>query len=137
MLAVSNKLFKISVNRIFAKLLKMKIDFMSELKTGEVLLITDSVGAAAQAGASVGLDSLIGFYAGTISPSIGLTAGGAKVLLRQIQITKTDDGLQIFVRNQNTKAFSLAFDVNYFINLMQIKAETVNTDLHTDAFLLN
>lgn len=113
------------------------VDFMAELKTGEVLLISDSIGAAAQAGASVGLESLIGFYAGPISPSIGLTAGGAKVLLRQIQITKTDDGLQVFVRNQNTRAFSLAFDVNYFINLMKIKAETVNTDLHTDAFILN
>ncbi|MBC7456789.1 MAG: hypothetical protein H7235_00825, partial [Bdellovibrionaceae bacterium] len=113
------------------------VDFMAELKAGEVLLITDSIGAAAQVGASVGLDSLIGFYAGPISPSIGLTAGGAKILLRQIQITKTNDGLQIFIRNQNTKAFSLAFDVNYFINLMKIKAETVNTDLHTDAFLLN
>jgi hypothetical protein len=113
------------------------VDFMAELRSGEVLLITDSIGAAAQAGASVGLDSLIGFYAGPISPSIGLTAGGAKVLLRQIQITKTDDGLQVFVRNQNTRAFSLAFDVNYFINLLKIKAETVNTDLHTDAFILN
>ncbi len=113
------------------------VSFINEMRSGEVFLITDSITGAAQAGVNVGLDSLIGFYAGTLSPTIGLTAGGAKVLLRQIQITKTNDGLQIFVRDQNTKAFSLEFSLNYFVNLMKIKGETINTDLHTDAFILN
>jgi hypothetical protein len=113
------------------------VTFMNELRSGEVFLITDSISSAAQAGVNVGLDSLVGLYAGPLSPTIGLSAGGAKIILRQIQIVKTDDGLQIFVRDQNTKAFSLAFDFNYFINLLQIKRDTLKTDLHTDAFILN
>ena len=113
------------------------VSFMSELRSGEVFLISDSISGSAQVGVNAGIDSLIGFYAGSISPTVGLSAGGAKILLRQIQITKTDDGLQIFVRNQNSKAFSLTFDFNYFINLLKIKNETLVTDLHTDAFLLN
>lgn len=111
--------------------------FMSELRSGEVFLITDSIALAGQKGVEVGLDSLIGLYAGPLSPTVGLSYGGAKVILRQTQIVKTDEGLQVFVRDQNTKAYSLAFDFNYFINLMKIKAETIKTQLHTDAFILN
>ena len=33
------------------------VDFMAQLRTGEVFLITDSIGAAAQAGVNVGLDT--------------------------------------------------------------------------------
>lgn len=111
--------------------------FLNELRIGEVFIISESIAFGAQAGAQLGLDSLIGFNSGAFSPTVGLTAGGGKVLLRQIQIIKTEEGLQVFVRDQNSKAFSLSLDFNYFINLMKIKAETLKTDLHTDAFILN
>lgn len=111
--------------------------FLNNLRPGEVFLITDSVSMGAQGGVEVGLDSLIGINTGMVSPTVGLSAGGAKVILRQIQIIKTDDGLQVLVRNQNTKAFNIGIDVNYFINLLKIKNENLRTDLHTDAFVLN
>ena len=110
--------------------------FISALKIGEVFTITDSVGIMGQMGTSLGLDALVAFSS-TVQPQLVLSAGGGKVILRQTQITRTDAGFQVFIRDQNTKVKNLTFDVNYFINLLKIKYETKNTDLHTDAFILN
>jgi hypothetical protein len=110
-------------------------DFFANFKNGEVFTITESVGAGAQLGFAYALDALMGF-AGQV-PSVGLNAGANGVLLRQVQITKTPTGFQVFIRNQNTAAFSLTVDVNYFINLLKIKHDTTLTDLHTDAYILN
>lgn len=111
-------------------------EFFANFKNGEVFTITESFGAGAQAGYKYGLEAILGFASQT-GPSLGLSAGGNKVILRQTQITKTDAGFQIFIRNQNTKAFQVTVDVNYFINLLKVKHETTITDLHTDAYILN
>ncbi len=110
-------------------------EFVSTLKTGEVFTITESVGVAGQMGYDAGLDALIGFSGVTV-PTFSVSVGTQKVILRQTQIIRTDLGFQIYIRNQNSKALSLTFDFNYFINLLKIKNETTLTDLHTDAFIL-
>lgn len=111
-------------------------EFFQNFKNGEVFTITESIGAGGSVGYMYALDALIGFTAQTV-PSIGLSAGANAVLLRQTQITKTEAGFQVFIRNQNTKAFQVTFDVNYFINLLKVKNESTFTDLHTDAYILN
>lgn len=111
-------------------------EFFQNFKNGEVFTITESVGAGGSVGYMYALDALIGFTAQTV-PTVGLSAGANAVLLRQTQITKTEAGFQVFIRNQNTKAFQVTFDVNYFINLLKVKHESTFTDLHTDAYILN
>lgn len=111
-------------------------EFFANFKTGEVFTITESVGAGGSIGYMYALDALLGFTAQTV-PSVGLSAGANAVILRQTQITKTESGFQIFIRNQNSKAFQVTFDVNYFINLLKVKHESTYTDLHTDAYILN
>ncbi len=111
-------------------------EFVAALKNGEVFTITESIGVAGQVGYDAGLDVLMGFTGSTI-PTVSISAGLQKVILRQTQIVRTATGFQIYLRNQNTKAFNITFDYNYFINLLKIKHETTLTDLHTDAFLLN
>jgi hypothetical protein len=111
-------------------------DFISALKVGEVFTITDSVALMAKVGTDLGLDGLVGLLS-SYQPTLGLSAGGGKVIMRQTQISRTDAGFQIFIRDQNSKVFSVQMDANYFINLLRIKAETKNTDLKTDAFILN
>ena len=97
-------------------------EFVAALKTGEVFTITESVGVAGQMGYDAGLDALIGFSGVTV-PTFSLSVGTQKVILRQTQIIRTDVGFQIYLRNQNSKALSLTFDFNYFINLLKIKNE--------------
>lgn len=111
-------------------------EFIAALKIGEVFTITDSVALMTRAGSDLGLDSLIGLLS-SYQPTIGLSAGGGKVIMRQTQISRTDTGFQIFVRNQNMKVFNVQLDANYFINLLKIKHETKKTDLKTDVFILN
>ncbi|MFN3455414.1 MAG: hypothetical protein ACK41T_10685 [Pseudobdellovibrio sp.] len=110
--------------------------FVANLQVGEVFTITESIGVAGRFGYETGLDNLISFTASTI-PTIGLSAGGNRIILRQTQFTRTAEGLQVFLRNQNGKVFDVSFDFNYYINLLKIKHETTLTDLHTDAFILN
>lgn len=111
-------------------------DFLNALKVGEVFTITDSIGLSGRIGFTTGLDALIGF-ASVMRPTVGFSADGNKVILRQIQFLKTSDGLQIYIRNQNNKVFGLEFNVNYFINLLKIRAQTTKLDLHTKVYLLN
>lgn len=111
-------------------------EFFANFKNGEVFTITESVGAGGSVGYMYALDALLGFTAQTV-PTVGLSGGANAVLLRQTQITKTDKGFQVFIRNQNSKAFQVTFDVNYFINLLKVKHESTYTDLHTDAYILN
>ncbi len=111
-------------------------NFISALKIGEVFTITDSVSIMGKAGTDLGLDGLVGLLS-TYQPTISLSASGGKVIMRQVQISRTDAGFQVFIRNQNMKVFSVQLDANYFINLLKIQHETKHTDLKTDAFILN
>lgn len=111
-------------------------EFFENFKHGEVFTITDSVAVGANVGFQYGIEALIGYTATTI-PTLGITGGVNGIILRQTQITRTTNGFQVFIRDQNSKAYNVAFDLNYFINLMSVKHETLNTDLQTDAFVLN
>lgn len=111
-------------------------EFFANLAVGEVFTITSSVGGGAQYGWNYGLDNIIGFT-GSHIPTLGFMAGSNKVILKQLQIIRTPQGFQIFIRKQDTKAFNVAVDFNYFMNLLKIKNDTPVTKLHTDAFILN
>lgn len=111
-------------------------EFLLALKIGEVFTITDSVGIMGRVGANAAIDALVGFTS-IGSPTASLSVDASGVLLRQVQFSRTADGLQIYVRNGNTKAFGVQFDVNYFINLMRIRSQTAKADLHTSAYLLD
>lgn len=111
-------------------------EFLTALKTGEVFTITDSIGGTAQFGINTTMASIAGLAA-PFSLTGGLSVDGNMVVLRQIQFVRTDAGLQIYIRDQNSKAFGLEMNVNYFINLLKIRAETKRMDLHTRAYLLD
>jgi hypothetical protein len=111
--------------------------FLSDLREGEVFTITDSVALAAYAQVSASLDVLMGFTPLNFLNSVALGADGSRVILRQTSFMRTKEGVQVYVRNQNSKAFGLTLDVNYFINLLNIRASTTTSQLHTDAFIID
>lgn len=110
-------------------------EFLQSLKVGEVFTITDSIGLVGQIGVSTAIDALIGFS--TYGLSIGVGADANKIIMRQIQFVRTAEGLQIYVRNQNNKAYGLEFNVNYFINLFKIRSQTTKKDIKTKVYLVN
>ncbi|MBC7465287.1 MAG: hypothetical protein H7256_04790, partial [Bdellovibrio sp.] len=111
--------------------------FLSQLQEGEVFTITDSVGVMGRAGISKTLDALAGFTS-LGQPSLALSVDATEsVILRQVQVIRTAEGIQIFIRDGNALMFGVQFDANYFINLLRIRYQTTSTDLHTEAYLID
>ena len=124
------------LNKLTAPLKDGKLtEFLNALKVGEVFTITDSIGLSAQIGVNTALDAIVGFA--SYGLTVGVAADGNKIIMRQIQFVRTQDGLQVYVRNQNNKAFGLEFNVNYFINLFKIRSQTTWRDIKTKVYMLN
>ncbi|MFP5520084.1 MAG: hypothetical protein ACLGGX_09285 [Bdellovibrionia bacterium] len=111
--------------------------FLSELREGEVFTISDSVALSSYIQLGSALDVVLGLSPLDFINSLTFGADGARVLLRQTSFMKLNGQIQIFVRDQTTKAKGLTMDVNYFINLLRIRASTTNSDLKTDAFVID
>ena len=110
-------------------------EFLSQLQNNEVFTITDSIAVNGQLSWKTGLSALIGI--GSVAPTLGVSADAGTVNLRQIQFTRTDAGLQIFIRNNNQKMFGVGLDVDYYINLLKLQTQTTYSDYKTDIFQLN
>lgn len=111
--------------------------FMQDFKEGEVFTITDSVVAGLGAQTLTTFDFLLGMEPLAFINSISIGADTSLAVLRQTSFMKTRDGIQIFVRNQTSKAAGLNFDVNYFINLMRLRAQGIQSDLKSDVFVID
>ncbi len=110
--------------------------FLSNLRTGEVFTITDSVIGTLYGQISAGFDALMGIAPLNFLNTVSLGADASRVVLRQTSVARTANGLQVFVRQQHSKVYGLTLDVNYFINLLKIRAQTQAADLKTDAFVI-
>ncbi len=112
--------------------------FFSGLRNGEVFTISDAIATSAYLRAVTSLDMLMGITPFNFMNSISLGVDGSRVILSQVQITKVSgDNLQIYVRKQNARLRGLEFDANFFLNVLNVRAETKKTDLHTDAFVID
>ncbi|MDG0816140.1 hypothetical protein [Bdellovibrio svalbardensis] len=117
---------------------KIPLDaFLSDLREGEVFTITDSVALAAYAQVSASIDTLMGITPLDFMNTVTLGVDGSRAILRQTSFMRTSEGVQVYVRAQSANAFGLSLDVNYFINLLRVRAQTTLTDLHTDAFIID
>ncbi|MFN7904638.1 MAG: hypothetical protein ACK5P5_05595 [Pseudobdellovibrionaceae bacterium] len=112
--------------------------FFSGLRNGEVFTITDSIATSAYLRVVTSIDMMMGISPLNFMNSISLGVDGSRVILTQTQFTKTSaTNMQVFVRKQNSRIRGVEVDANFFLNLMTIRAETKNTDLHTDAFVID
>lgn len=111
--------------------------FLSELREGEVFTITDSVALAGYAQVSSSLDVLMGISPLNFMASVSVGGDASRAILRQTSFMKTKEGIQVYVRSQTTKALGMSLDVNYFINLIRVRASTTWADYNTDAFIID
>ncbi len=112
-------------------------DFVNDFKEGEVFTITDSVVAGVAGQLLTTFDFLMGMEPLNFINNITMGADASRIVLRQTSFMRTRDGIQIFVRNQTSNAAGLNFDVNYFINLMKLRAQNLQTDIKSDAFVID
>lgn len=111
--------------------------FLSELRDGEVFTITDSLSLVGYAQVSNSLDNLLGIGPSQFANSMSIGADVSRVLLRQVSFMKLNGSVQVYVRDQTSKAFGLTLDVNYFLNLLRVRASASQADLRTDAFVIS
>lgn len=112
-------------------------EFLAELRDGEVFTITDSVALTSYLQMNSTFDVLMGISPLNFINSISGGVDASRVILRQTSFMRTSEGIQVFVRNQNAKVFGVTLDANYFINILNIRAQTSIADLHTDAFVID
>ena len=111
--------------------------FLTDLREGEVFTITDSVALSAYGQISSSLDVLMGISPLNFMSTVSVSADGSRAILRQTSFMRTKEGVQVYVRSQNGKVLGATLDLNYFINVMRIRASTTWTDLSTDAFVID
>lgn len=111
--------------------------FLSELRDGEVFTITDSVALSLYAQVATSFDVLMGITPLSFLNSVSLSGDASRVILRQTSIMRTGQGVQVMVRSQKGSMFGLTMDVNYFVNLVKIRAQTQKNELKTDAFVID
>ncbi|UOF02647.1 hypothetical protein [Bdellovibrio reynosensis] len=111
--------------------------FLAELREGEVFTITDSIALSAYAQASSSLDVLLGISPLNYLNSVAVGVDGNRAILRQTSFMRTKEGIQVYVRSQTAKALGMSLDLNYFINVMRVRASTTWADLSTDAFVID
>lgn len=112
-------------------------EFFAELRDGEVFTITDSVALTTYLQMNSSFDVLMGISPLSFINSISGGADASRIILRQTSFMRTSEGIQVFVRNQNGSVYGLTLDANYFMNIMNIRAQTNISKLHTDAFVID
>lgn len=111
--------------------------FLSELREGEVFTVTDSIALSAYAQASSSLDVLMGISPLNFLNTVAVGVDANRAILRQTSFMRTKEGVQVYVRSQNSKAMGMTLDINYFINVMRVRANTTWAELSTDAFVID
>ena len=112
-------------------------DFITDFKEGEVFTITDSVVAGIAGQLLTTFDFLMGMEPLNFINNITMGADASRVVLRQTSFMRSSTGIQVFVRNQTSNATGLNFDVNYFINLMKLRAQNLQSEIKSDAFIID
>ncbi len=111
--------------------------FMQDFKEGEVFTITDSLVAGLSGQILTAFDFLMGMEPFNFLNNISMGADASRIVMRQTSFIRTHEGVQVFVRHQTSRAQGLTLDVNYFINLMNLRAQNLQSEIKSDAFVID
>ncbi|MCC7404164.1 MAG: hypothetical protein IT288_07170 [Bdellovibrionales bacterium] len=112
--------------------------FITELKDGEIFTITDSLVVGGYVNIYSPLDILLGLSPLGFLNSVSFGFDSSKALiLKQTNVLRTSKGLQIISRTADSSTIGAQFDLNYWLNLLRIRAETKNTEIHSIPYLID
>ncbi len=114
--------------------------FLSDMRDGEVFTVSDSVALSAYLQASSTLDVLFGLAPFNYFNSVTLGADASRVVLRQVQFVRVVNGgfngIHVYVREMKNRAQGLELNVDYFINLLKIRSQNLQSNIVSDGFLI-
>ncbi|MCB0413425.1 MAG: hypothetical protein KDD50_03770, partial [Bdellovibrionales bacterium] len=112
-------------------------EFMKQLKLGEVLTVTDSIGVGGFLSGTSNVATLMGLDPVSYVTNIRLGLDLQHVFLHQTVITRTKDGLQVSFRKGDDDIAGIQFDLNYFLNILRIRAEGKSSKLKSKVYVLD
>lgn len=92
---------------------------LDELKDGEMLIVTDSLALGVQGKITVPLPVLMNPALVQFNPTLGVTVGSQPTVLKRTTFTRTSEGIQVYLQNAATVNAEIAFDFNWWINLVR------------------
>ena len=93
--------------------------FFSELKEGEILMITDTLGSGLSGRVTLPISALVNADLSGTSGSLSFGAQGQAQILRKTTISRTKEGLQVYIQHANIEALGFTFDFNFWIKLFR------------------
>lgn len=115
--------------------------FLNNLRDGEVFTISDSVALSAFLSMNSSLDVLLGITPFNFINSVTLGADATRVILRQVSFHRVANdgfnGVHVYVREMKNKARGVEFNLNYYLHLLKIRAQSTEADIATDGFLVD
>lgn len=109
----------------------------SELKPGELFLVTDSVLVGGRVGAALPLTPLVNLSFLGASPALSMSVGASSAVLSRTTIAKSPTGLQIYLQRIKPKTKDLTLDLNFWLSLATFNATDKDGNAETEAFNLD
>ncbi len=110
-------------------------NFLSEMKTGEMFIITDGYTISNNTMVGIPLGAILGFIPFFSKVSETINATNQYAITSRTTIYKSDKGLQVYVSKVKAKTNGISADTNFFLNLFTIDTSKLNGNAQTDAFV--
>jgi hypothetical protein len=111
-------------------------EFLEAMNPGELFIVTDSLLGAGSVSVQVPIGALIGFL-----PSFGALEGSASMggsygVLSRTTITRTEDGIQVYLQRVKNGSLELQADSRFVIRLFEAAQSIYSGKAHTEAYVL-
>jgi hypothetical protein len=112
-------------------------DFLNKFKSGEVFTITDTLTADAAANVRIPLYAFMPVALTEFDPTINISGGLGGLILRRTTITRTEDGVHVYVQNLNSVSEKLGIDLRFWIKFAELTTQAKQGYINTKAYLID
>ncbi len=111
--------------------------FLDKFGNGEVFTITDTISADLGANVRIPLASLLPVSVADFDPAISINGSVGGLVLRRTTITRTTDGVHIYVQRLNSVNEKLGVDLRFWIKFAELNTGAKQGYINTRAYLLD
>jgi hypothetical protein len=108
--------------------------FFSDLKEGELFIVTDSINGGVNANARIPLANILDLTFMGATPSLSMSAGAQHAILRRTTITRTKDGVEVYLQRVKTGALSFELSADFWINILRYSTTQKNSTAQSKVF---
>ncbi len=111
-------------------------NFLSELKTGEMFIITDGFTLANNAMVGIPIGAMLGFDPPFINLSETININHQYAVLSRTTIYRSDQGLQVYFSDIRSRGQQISADTDLLFRIFTASGYRVSGNAHTDAYVL-